>query len=367
MSAPCSIGLLYLNQVARVLDDTFPVWHQRYSNSYENGANAAVKEAEEIFLDLLHHSAYPTSEFLQRLAHGTKDGWERFEKLVLMSVESAKNPLVPGMALSVALAEAAERAREGGERRLSDLRRKLDDYMKEILERLPQTVRGFNNGIRGCSSLFEPEGSRVNPIARPGPLQLAFSRRKHMKDLCDIPLVMDYLSNRFTCGLPDLGDKKGILRNKEELDMLAQSSDDPSNPSLIIGNTDNEDVALLRILPGPTEQWRWFQGITVEGEPSMTVLPGAQFAIVGLLAKPREYYRVPTMRMAMDFVVYLLMLAAFYKWVLLHEDGPVTFGEMLFVCYVLVSNRLSCHAQIQLHDQSRYIVSCRAICPLVSA
>lgn len=43
------------------------------------------------------------------------------------------------------------------------------------------------------------------------------------------------------------------------------------------------------------------------------------------------------MRMAMDFVVYVAMLVAFFRWVLLHEDGPVTIGESLFAVYIVVS------------------------------
>ena len=146
------------------LDDLFPAWLERYERNY------AANESEDIFSDLLHHSAYPTSDFLLKRTHGTKEEWERFTELVLLAVESCKNPLVPGMVLSIALAEAAKRAREGSERMLSDLRQRLDDFMKEVLERLPQTVRGFENGMNMCSSLFEPERSREYSAARSGPL-----------------------------------------------------------------------------------------------------------------------------------------------------------------------------------------------------
>ena len=144
-----------------------------------------------------------------------------------------------------------------------------------------------------------------------------------MEDLCAVPLVMDYLSNRFTCGLPDLRDTDGILRNEEELRQLASVGDDSLNPSLCIA-----DPSILG----------WSQGVPLgEGSPALTVLPGAQFTVIGLLAKPCSYYRVPAMRMAMDFVVYLLMLVAFFNWVLLHEDGPMTIGESLFSFYTVVS------------------------------
>ena len=147
-----------------------------------------------------------------------------------------------------------------------------------------------------------------------------------MENLCAVPLVMDYLSNRFTCGLPDLGDTNRILRNDDELEILAHSGDDPTNRSLCIGDPEIDD-----------NLWSLFQGVPVENIPALTVLPGAQFVITGLLTKNQSYYRVPVMRMAMDFVVYLVMLVAYYSWVLLYEDGPVTLGEVLFACYVLVS------------------------------
>ena len=286
-----------------------------------------MRESKAIFSDLIHCSARPAPEFLQQLAHDTKKdpihGWKRFAELVLLAVESATNPLVQGMSLSVALADAAERAREGEKRRLVDLRRSIDDFMMEVLERLPQTVRGFKDGVGGCSRLLEPEGSRGKLIGRPGPLVLSFGRRQQMEDLCAVPLVMDYLSNRFTCGLPDFKDTDGILRNEDELRQLFSASDDPMSPSLCVGDP---------------KLWGWCQGTPLEdGSPALTVLPGAQFTIIGLLVKPCSYYRVPAMRMAMDFVVYLVMIAAFFNWVLLHRDGPMTIGEILFAFYIVVS------------------------------
>lgn len=294
----------------------------------------AVQESGAIFIDLIHHSARPPSAFLRKLAHDTRDGpshrWRRFKELVMQAVESAKNPLIPGMSLSIALSEAAERAREGEERRLSDLRRDLDEYMMEVLERLPQTVRGFEDGIRGCSGLFEPEGSRGNLVERPGPLRLAFGRRQQMEGLCAVPLVMDYLFNRFTCGVPDLRDSHRVLQNKDELHLLANAGGfNPTNPTLCIGNPANDSGEGI---------WRLFQGVPWrEDLPALTFLPGAQFIITGMLTVPRSYYKVPAMRMAMDFVVYLAMVVAYCNLVLLHNDGPVSKGEILFACYILAS------------------------------
>ena len=91
---------------------------------------------------------------------------------------------------------------------------------------------------------------------------------------------------------------------------------------------DSRDVGFFRV---------WVQGANAS-RPSLTILPGAQFIIAGILAKPNSYYRVvPALRMALDFVVYIMMLAVYSAWVLLHKDGALTVGESIFACYVLVS------------------------------
>ncbi|CAM9354242.1 unnamed protein product, partial [Ascophyllum nodosum] len=122
--------------------------------------------------------------------------WPIFTESLLTEVESASNPLIPGMNLSVPLAEAAVGAREGERRRLISLQNRVDKYLLEVLERLPQTIQGFDKGMTQCSALFEPEGPRNGLCGRPGPLRVAFERRHQMESLCTVPLVMDYLSRR---------------------------------------------------------------------------------------------------------------------------------------------------------------------------
>ena len=90
---------------------------------------------------------------------------------------------------------------------------------------------------------------------------------------------------------------------------------------------DSKDVGFFRV---------WVQGANAS-RPSLTILPGAQFIIAGILAKPNSYYKVPALRMALDFVIYIMMLAVYSFWVLLHKDGPLTVGEIVFAFYVLVS------------------------------
>ena len=145
---------------------------------------------------LLRHSAYPPSSFFERIAHdvtGTDEqGWDIFAEVFLGEVETAGNPSTPGMAVSVALAEAAKGAREVEQRMLLSFQKRVDTFVRKILERLLQTVRGFENGMSQCSALFEPEGPRNDPRRRSGPLRLAFEKRQQTKILCAAALLVNY-------------------------------------------------------------------------------------------------------------------------------------------------------------------------------
>ena len=305
------------------LDAAFLSWKESYEEHHQR--NTTDKRTfSKIVPMLLRHSARPPAEFLQWTARDDTDGkenlWPIVTESLLIGVESASNPLVPGMNLSVPLAEAAEGAREGEQRRIISLQKRVDEYVLEVLERLPQTIQGFDEGITQCSALFEPEGPRNGLCGRPGPLTVAFERRQQMESLCAVPLVMDYLSRRFTNGLPDMRDSGRVLGDETALSRLA----DDDVGGLVLGYT--QDSFLRYFLQGAKAD-----------TPSLTVLPGAQFIIAGLLAKPNIYYRVPAMRMAMDCVVYIMMLYFYSFWVLLHEDGPLSLGEIFFSFYVLVS------------------------------
>ncbi|CAN0093434.1 unnamed protein product, partial [Scytosiphon promiscuus] len=135
---------------------------------------------------------------------------EWMKTCILGAIASADNPFVPGIALSVVLAEAADNARAGDRRRLEYLRRKVDALVLEVLERLPSTVQGFDGGMAGCASVLEPEVSREDTKGRCGPLWMALQHRRHVRSFCTKPLVMDFLSLRFTHGLPDLMRRNGV-------------------------------------------------------------------------------------------------------------------------------------------------------------
>ena len=157
---------------------------------------AKVNDCNAILSMLFRHSAYPPSSFFERIVHyvtGTDEqGWDVFTELILGEVETAGNPLTPGMAVSVALAEAAKGAREAEQRMFLFFQKRVDTFMLKILERLPQTVRGFEDGMSQCSALFEPEGPRNDPRRRSGPLRLAFEKRQQTKILCSAALLMNY-------------------------------------------------------------------------------------------------------------------------------------------------------------------------------
>ena len=351
--------------VEEALDASFLSWAERYETARREQDEAKVNECKAILSMLFRHSAYPPSSFFERIAHyvtgADERGWDFFTELILDEVKTAGNPLTPGMAVSVALAEAAKGASEAEQRMFVSFQKRVDTFVLKILERLPQTVRGFENGMSQCSALFEPEGPRNDPRGRSGALRVAFDRRQQTKVLCEAPLLMDYLYRRFLNDLPDMLDSGRVLQDRNELIRLAEGENGdglvlgvksgdpfftmdndcpPSGPDFhdhLSGNAlnrptpdnfkDSKDVGFFRV---------WVQGANAS-RPSLTILPGAQFIIAGILAKPNSYYRVPALRMALDFVIYIMMLVVYSFWVLLHKDGRLTVGEIVFACYVLVS------------------------------
>lgn len=140
----------------------------------------------------------------------------------LETVAWSDNPFIPGMALSIAFARSAGKAPEGERRKLLSLQERVDALLLEVLERLPQTVQGFDGGMTGCSAVFEPEFSSEDARGFPGPLRMALQERQHIQMFCTQPLLMDFLSRRFTHGIPSVRDTRGILGDRNELTNLAR-------------------------------------------------------------------------------------------------------------------------------------------------
>lgn len=340
------------------------------------GGGGGLDWAIGVLSCLLQYPAVFAAADLIKLSRDQSAEWMR--TCFLETVACSDNPFVPGMALSIAFAKSAGKAPEGERRKLLLLQERVDSLLLEVLERLPQTVPGFDGGMAGCSAVFEPEYSSEDARGFPGPLWMALQERQHVQTFCTQPLLMDFLSRRFTHGLPGLRDKQNALGDRSELTNLA--SGDPGerlsgqqylaldeeerkkedgrclDRCLLLDFQDKiAEEALLEphnIIDTLLSPCILLQGANCGGlwhtAVGLTVLPGAQFTLAGLAAMPDQYYRVPAMRMMLDLAVYLIMLAVFSTVVLFHEDGPLTPGEIVFAFYLLVGQNVVFEKQSRL-------------------
>lgn len=372
--------------------------------------------AIEVYSTLLQHPTVLDPEEFVQLSRNKSYSWLR--DCFLEVVVSADNPFVPGMTLSAALTKAASRAPEGERKKLNRLQQKIDDLLLEVLKRLPQTVRAFHGGMAGCCHVFEPECCASSATSRGdgsqrqgflGPLWLALQERELVEIFCTRPLLMDYLSRRFTHGLPDMMDTRNVLRDQGELENLAtggraqnccddggrsgrnrdelmhyhKSSDelerkpeeDDARQSqsccLLLDFQDkiSKSATLLgkgKIFDTILSPCILLQGANYRciGLPGLTISRGTQFIAAGLVAVPDQYYKVPVMRMILDLVVYLVMLGVFSANVLCYSDGPFTTGEKVFSFYVLVGPRsnASCFSTAFVLNDERCCVRRRRLC-----
>lgn len=258
----------------------------------------------------------------------------------LNGIECAENPFLPGMALSLALKKAAENALEGEQRELIAAQESIDALLLEIFERLPQTVRGFKGGMAGCSALLEPEKSTKNSATAKGPLWMSLQARHLTETFSTLPLITNFLSLKFALGLPDLRDTCGVLTNEGKLEELRFKTADGNSKGGLIAFGRDKTIAFFgknKIFDSLLSPRGLLQGANPKF-PTLTILPGAQFIVAGVIAAPNNFYMVPGMRMALDFVVYLGVLTALSYLVLLHDDGGLTQGEIAFAVYLVVSS-----------------------------
>lgn len=137
---------------------------------------------------------------------------------------------------------------------------------------------------------------------------MILSEQQQLETFRKAPLVMNFLSSKFTQGLPDIIDTAGVLRNKDQLRQLKKNG-------LFL------DLVLK--LKNPKRAVLLLQGADVRYR-SLTFWPGAQFIVAGMVSAPDNYYRIPAMRMALDFVVYIGMIVALSYLVLF----PATAGSV---------------------------------------
>eukprot|EP00752_Nemacystus_decipiens_P018673 g16741.t1 len=287
-----------------------------------------VKEVDlDILFSLIANSARPSASALKELSRLRSSG-ESFKSCCKRAVTSAANPFIPGVTLSIRLSEAARQASEGEQRALLDTKSSIDELMLEMFERLPQTVRGFEEqaGVDACTNVLEPELMRPRNESNGlgGPLDMVVLEQQQLEKFCTVPLVMDFLSKKFTLGLPDLIDTEGLLRNKDQLRNLQETGlvrfemdGYYSFSNLLRGCA----LSVLHgFLPSTGSRLVFRRSILkfLDGVP-LTFLPGAQAIVAGMVAAPTNYYQVPAMRMLLDFVVYVGMVALLSYFVLFHS------------------------------------------------
>ncbi|CAM9653004.1 unnamed protein product [Ectocarpus sp. 4 AP-2014] len=275
---------------------------------------------------LMAGSARPSASDLKRLSkhHKPRDG---FKNCCLRAVTSAANPFIPGLVLSIRLAKAAKEASEGDQRTIIEVRTSVEALLLEIFERLPRTVPEFDKEMKGgCAGMFEPQlKGKHRSLSLESPLEMILSKPEQMKVFCNVPLVMDFLSRRFARGLPNLQDTEGVLRNAEELRYL--------DAGLIIGDG-GEELSKVKWYDGGGCQYarcllhpRTLLQAAHDGVPNLTWFSGAQFVVAGVAAEPNSYYQVPAMRFLLDFVAYVVMIAALGHFVLFHSTRGGAVGE----------------------------------------
>ena len=315
----------------------------------------ALGAAIELTSCILENSGMLDPSDLVELSRRGSDHW--LSACFLETVASVENPFLTGITLSVGLAKAAEIAPRGEGRKLSSLQNKVDNLLLEILERLPQTVQGFEVGMASCAALFEPEVDVEDARGFQGPLWMVLQSREHMETYCSQPLIVNFLVRRYACGLPNLVGTKELPNQRQELIELAHGAasacdsrtgmDKRSRERCLVLDVQDKlsgagtrilnEGLILRSILSPCIM---LQGLDPDRQSlrksSLSVLPGAQFLTAGVAAKPDAYYRVPDVRMVLDVAVYLGMLVVFSAAILFHDDGPLTAGEVMFAFYVLV-------------------------------
>ncbi|CAM9210968.1 unnamed protein product [Ectocarpus sp. 12 AP-2014] len=327
-------------QVNPIIDDCLPL---AMSEVWMSNDQVRVSEAVSVLSCLIKHGAGPTPRQVSLV--GSKAGFEAARKCFLDAVCSAVNPLLVGMRLSLVLADAAGMGNEGQRQVALRLQNEVEDLVLEVFERLPQTVDGFRegdvagSGMDACGVVFAPEKMRSRDETIPshlfqddaggtrvdsGPLEMALQARHQLELFCTQPLVLDYLNRAFTRGLPGLDASEAGAQEADQLKLRMQR-----NASVQVNAGDGESSGevsreLLEVLEGSH---------SVLG--SLTLSAGKQFILAQVVARPAFSYSVPAVRMAVDLLVYLLMLALFAKDVLWYEEGTVEVGEVVFFVYVL--------------------------------
>lgn len=254
---------------------------------------------------LIASSARPSAGDLRDLSQRYESG-EQFKKCCLRAVTSAANPFIPGITLSIRLGEAAKLANEGEQRTIKDIQSSIDMLLLEIFERLPRTVGGFEKlaGRGACARMLEPKLTGLDASddykeLRLGPLDMILTERQQLETFCKVPLIMDFLSREFRLGLPDLKlDIANVLPGVRGQQEAADVYEGWNELSYVVYNGLVRRSTVHRL-------WdKAFEKAHVN-MLNLDLFPAADFIFQGVFTASAQHYRVPVMRMALDFVVYL--------------------------------------------------------------
>lgn len=306
-------------------------------NEWSNPSGNTARVLQEMSV-LLQHGINPGKENLVRLCRSFQHDLDLLQTCFGDAMVSACNIFIPGMTLSIALADAADSAVEGERRDIQHLQKGVDDLLMEVLEYLPRTVNGFPGGLRECTTMLEPEDSGVLLCEIEGPLALALRRRQHMKKFCVAPLLLDFMDRNFSLGLPRLRSKVYKSETKKSGgDDAARIGDEVESKGFLdVIDVDTMAANHLEVTLPFGNIGRMLQGY---GDGA-GLLPGGQFILTGLIAKPCMYYAVPAMRMVLDVVLYLAMLVLFGIALVFQDFKELTPGEIAFAIYIVVSQFL---------------------------
>lgn len=242
----------------------------------------------------------------------------------LQTVISADNPFIPGMTLSVLLSEHAEVASEGEPRMIASVRERTDALLLEELERLPKAVRGFPGSMEGCIPRRQPEGEAQSPRYLPGPLIMARQKRLQMEVFCSAPLVMDFLSLVFQKGLPDLRGTKNLREDSDTMNYLrGQGHESPTLHRVILFAH-----GVLVILVPAVLNCR--ERCTVTGDLCRCINCSSWSTVHCCKSSGETLHPTQSgsaLRTALDFLIYVGMLAFFSSFVLLYEEGDTNNEE----------------------------------------
>lgn len=176
-----------------------------------------------------------------------------------------------------------------------------------------------------CAALLEPEAQNAQATSMQGPLSLALHCGTRIVTFATSPLGMDYIFQKFTRGLPGLFDVNYTrMVESPHLDPREEAMGHESLTAL------SGNCWFGSLLMGTAKL------LSTDSMCTLAVFPGGHFITTGIIALPNAYYKVPAVRMAFDFIVFVGVLVVFVCEVLLEDDGSVESGEIAFAVIVTV-------------------------------